>query len=133
MARSAEIKINWEAVEKRVYQKVYEKDSPADAKNPHKAGDKVDRIKIENLDDVNQVFAGDMKGCFRILASALSARWDARKADPDAKIKQAVKKLAVTDFFAGLVEFKDSTDLTKAELEAGVAALKAMRGEKKVA
>lgn len=128
MARTAEIKINWNEVESRVYQHVYEKDSAAGAKNPHKAGDKVDRVKLESLDDVNKIFAGDMKGAFRLLASSLTARWEARKADPDAKIKQAVKRLAVTDFFEAFgLTFEDSANLTTAELNAGVAALKKMR------
>lgn len=128
MARTAEIKINWAEVESRVEVLKHEKDSPADAVHPYKAGDTYDRVKLSSLDDVNKVFAGDIKGALRLLSSSLTARWEARKADPDAKIKQAVKKLAVTDFFESVgLSFADSANLTTAELNAGVAALKKMR------
>jgi len=125
--RKSGIVINWDRVESLVVKKTYEKDSASDAKYPHKAGDVYERVGVDSLGTANEVFSGNAGAILKVLSDFLTARREARKADPDAAFNVPAKRLIAADFFGSDLVVADKENPTSAEIKSAIALLKALK------
>lgn len=127
MPKTAEIKVNWEEVNKLVVVSERTEDSKAGAKRPYKKGDKVEKVVIKDIDSAMKVFGGEKAGLLRVLSRAMTTMYDLRKADPDAAYNVPARRLLDADFFVPFGLKKAGTDATKDEIRQAVTLFKSIK------